>query len=193
MKVSIIKLLDHNTDEDTYRQEVPIASALSTLLEESRHQENQRSTLVSHLNMNMDFDDDDGTRIPIRYINNTGKVDFEVMVFTKNYNTKTPKIYYVAWHVLRAQSIVDFSFSSNLSIGAFYKENGLVIRAGPFLAESGSTWTIVQNDRRDTAVLNKGKVQLKFFFIFHCSKYDFSLFHVSRLIFYQSCMSIFAV
>ena len=106
----------------------------------------------------MAYDDD---RIPIRYINNTGKVDFEVMVFTRNYNTKTPKIYYVAWHVLRAQSVVDFSFSSTISVGAFYKVNALVVKAGPFVAESGSTWTIVQNDRWDTAVLTKGKLNCK--------------------------------
>ena len=103
----------------------------------------------------MDFEGN-RNRIPIRYINNTGKVDFEVMVFTKNYNTKTPQIYYVAWQVLRAQSCVEFSFSSDIAIGASYKDNGQTIKAGPFLAESGTTWTIVQNDRRDTVVLSKG-------------------------------------
>lgn len=108
--------------------------------------------MQKHLIMSVD---DDERSISVRYINNTGNVDFEVMVFTRNFNTKTPKIFYVAWQVLRAQSSVDFSFSNKLQVGAFYKDEGQTVRAGPFTADGGSTWRIVQNDRRDTAILER--------------------------------------
>ena len=99
--------------------------------------------------------DEDDNSIPVRYINKTGHVDFEVMVFTQNYNTKIPNIYYVAWQVLKAQSSVDFTFSSKIQVGAFYRTKGQTVRAGPFDAEPGSTWRIVQNEMQDTATLEK--------------------------------------
>ena len=94
--------------------------------------------------------------INIKYVNNTHNTDFDVMVFTKNYSTRTPKTYYVAWHVLRGQTSVMFKYPANLAVGATYQDKGLSIAAGPFDADLGSSWTIVQAKMTDTAVLNKG-------------------------------------
>ena len=97
--------------------------------------------------------DDD---INIKYVNNTLNTDFDVMVFTKNYSTRTPKTYYVAWHILRGQSSVSFTYPVNIAVGATYQDKGLSIVAGPFVAQLGSSWTIVQAQTSDTAVLKQG-------------------------------------
>ena len=94
--------------------------------------------------------------IPIKYVNATKKVDFQVVVFTKNYNTDTPKIYYVAWQVLAAQSSAQFKYPAEISIGATYQKSGQIITAGPFPAQLGSTWKITQSTENDTATLTNG-------------------------------------
>ena len=95
--------------------------------------------------------------IPIKYINNTKNTDFEVMVFTKNYSTRTPKVYYVAWQVLRGQTSVEFKYPVNLAVGATYATNGLQVVAGPFDATLGSSWRITQEKPTDTSVLKQSK------------------------------------
>ena len=94
--------------------------------------------------------------IPVKYINNTKSTDFEVMVFTKNYSTRTPKIYYVAWQVLRGQTSVEFKYPVMLAVGATYTSKGLQVVAGPFDATLGSSWRINQEKPTDTAVLKQG-------------------------------------
>ncbi len=95
--------------------------------------------------------------IKIKYINNTKKTDFDVMVFTKNYSTRTPKIYFVAWQILRGQSSVSFNYPGNVEVGVSYQSSGLSVVAGPFPAYLGSTWKIVQPLPTDTAVLSHSK------------------------------------
>lgn len=95
--------------------------------------------------------------INVKYINNTGRSDFEVMVFTKNFSTRTPKIYYVAWHVLRGQTSVAFQYPVHLAVGATYQSERLKISSGPFVADLGSSWKIVQEKSTDTAVLSLSK------------------------------------
>ena len=48
--------------------------------------------------------------IPITYKNDTGASDFQVLVFTKNFSTNTPKTFYVAWEVLNAQMNTRFAY-----------------------------------------------------------------------------------
>jgi len=95
--------------------------------------------------------------INVRYYNNTGNTDFEVMVFTKNYSTRTPKTYYVAWHVLRGQTSVTFQYPVELAVGCTYEENKLKIVSGPFSAGLGSSWKIAQPKNTSTAVLSQSK------------------------------------
>ena len=97
------------------------------------------------------------TDIPIKYINATSNVDFEVVVFTKNFSTNTPKTYYAAWQILRGQTSVQFVYPVSTSVGATYKSSGQVITAGPFPAKLGSTWEITQESATDTAVLQESK------------------------------------
>ena len=44
------------------------------------------------------------TDIQIEFINSTGKTDFQVVVFTKNYSTSTPETIYAAWQVISVQT-----------------------------------------------------------------------------------------
>ena len=97
------------------------------------------------------------TDIPIKYINATGKTDFEVVVFTKNFNVNTPRVYYAAWQILRAQNAVQFKYPVSLSVGATYQTGGQTIFAGPFEAKLGSTWEITQDSIDSAAVLKEGK------------------------------------
>ena len=95
------------------------------------------------------------TDIPIKYVNDTKATDFEVVVFTKNFNVNTPMVYYVAWQVLRGQSSKDFIYPVSMGVGATYEDHGRV-SAGPFPSELGSTWLITQDTPSSTAVLSKG-------------------------------------
>ena len=97
------------------------------------------------------------TDVPIKYINATTNTDFEVVVFTKNFSTNTPKTYYAAWQVLRGQTSVQFVYPVSMSVGATYKSGGQLITAGPFPAKLGSTWEITQESATDTAVLKQSK------------------------------------
>ena len=97
--------------------------------------------------------------IPIKYVNVTGYTDFEVVVFTKNFSTNTPKTYYCAWQVLRGQSSVQFVYPVSLAVGATYTQGGQKIMAGPFPAPLGSTWQIIQETSTDTAALKQGIVE----------------------------------
>ena len=98
------------------------------------------------------------TDISIKYINETNNTDFEVVVFTKNYSTNTPKTYYCAWQVLRGQNSVKFSYPVSTAVGAIYEHEDQTIAAGPFPAKLGSTWQITQDSANNTAVLSEGTI-----------------------------------
>ena len=93
--------------------------------------------------------------IPITYYNKTGHVDFDVLVFIKNYTNHTTKKY-VCWQILRGQSSVDFVFPAVIQVGASYEYQGKIIKCGPLNAEMGSIWEIIQEKEDSTAVLRKG-------------------------------------
>ena len=107
------------------------------------------------------------TDIPIKYINATSNTDFEVVVFTKNFSTNTPKTYYAAWQILRGQTSVQFVYPVSMSVGATYKSGGQLITAGPFPAKLGSTWEITQESATDTAVLKQSKTNNLLLFIYY--------------------------
>ncbi len=100
------------------------------------------------------------TDIVIKYVNKTGKTDFEVVVFTKNFSTNTPMTYYCAWQILRGQNNVQFVYPVTTAIGATYNKGGLEISSGPFPAELGTTWTISQESDESTAVLEEGTTSI---------------------------------
>ena len=94
--------------------------------------------------------------IPIRYINATGKTDFEVLVFAKNFSNTTPQSYYAAWQVLRAQTTSEFEYPVDIHIEINYKEQAQKVTGGPFHADLGSTWEITQESKISTAILTEG-------------------------------------
>ncbi len=96
--------------------------------------------------------------IPIKYINSTGNSDIQVLVFTKNYSNKTPSVYYAAWQVLITQTSVGFSYPVEIKVEAEYMKDGQTIDAGPFDAESGSTWQITQLTEASPVNLTKGMI-----------------------------------
>ena len=93
--------------------------------------------------------------ILITYYNKAGHADFDVLVIIKNYTSQSTK-QYVGWQILRGQSSVDFTFSAMIQVGASYKHQGQDIKCGPFNAEMGSIWEIIQETEDSTAVLRKG-------------------------------------
>ena len=96
--------------------------------------------------------------IKVTYINSTTDTDFAVVVFTKNFNLETPVVYYVAWRVLRVDSLtVDFVYPVTMDVGATYAYSGQTMHAGPFPAKLGSTWEITQESISDTAILKESK------------------------------------
>ena len=94
-------------------------------------------------------------RIPITYINKTGSVDFDVVVFTHNFNNSIDDIC-VPWQVLRAQSSVTFTYPADMQVGATHIRNEQLVSAGPFNAKNGTTWEILQEKILSTPHLKQG-------------------------------------
>ncbi|XP_011404630.2 PREDICTED: cytoplasmic dynein 1 heavy chain 1-like [Amphimedon queenslandica] len=95
------------------------------------------------------------SNIKVSYVNATGNTDFAVVVFTKNFNVNTPKVYYSAWKILRAQSQVDFVYPVSLGVGVVYTTSTGLHKAGPFPAELGSTWELSHDTITTTPSLRK--------------------------------------
>ncbi|XP_019853430.1 PREDICTED: uncharacterized protein LOC109582855 [Amphimedon queenslandica] len=93
--------------------------------------------------------------IRISYLNETQNTDFEVVVFTKNFNINSPEAYYVAWQVLRGQTQVEFVYPVSMDVGATYTSSGQFISAGPFPSKLGSTWEITQDSISSPATLKE--------------------------------------
>ncbi len=93
--------------------------------------------------------------IPVKYCNNTGRTDFQVVVFSRSFSKYSPTISYSAWQVFNAQTSIQFNYSKSVSVGASYTEGGQTITAGPFPADVGSTWEITQPLKSDTAKISQ--------------------------------------
>ena len=78
------------------------------------------------------------------------------MVFTKNYSTNTPNIFYAAWEVLNAQTETEFTYPVMTEVGAAYVKGDQHVLSGPFPARLGSTWTIHEESIDGTALLEEG-------------------------------------
>ena len=96
------------------------------------------------------------TDIPIEFINSTGKTDFKVVVFTKNFSTNTPETVYAAWQVISVQTSSSFVYPVSTSVEAKYDIGGQTNDMGPFPATLGSTWEIRQESKSGTPTLNEG-------------------------------------
>ena len=96
--------------------------------------------------------------IPVKFINDTGKTDFEVVVFTRNFSYNTPRDYYAAWQVLRTAASAEFVYPASVSIGATYHSQGEMFMTGQFPAELGTTWEITQETPGSMAELKQGKL-----------------------------------
>ena len=93
-------------------------------------------------------------RIPITYINKTGSIDFEVVVFTYNFNTSEDIS--VPWQILRAQTSATFTYPTDMQVCATHIWNEQIVRAGPFNAKKGTTWEILQEKTQNTPHLKQG-------------------------------------
>ncbi len=94
--------------------------------------------------------------VPIKYHNQTGDIDFDVMVFAKNNLKNFPSDKQIAWKILRGQKSVKFFYPSQLQVGARYFPDGQVVRCGPKNAGLGTTWEIVQERPTDTPIFRQG-------------------------------------
>ncbi len=94
--------------------------------------------------------------VAVKYINSTNNTEFSVIVSTINYSNDAQNDTLDAWKVLKAQTSSQFVYPVALSVAASYRSEGQLITAGPFPADPGSTWNILQELQTDTAVLSQG-------------------------------------
>ena len=97
-----------------------------------------------------------GSKIPIVYKNATGSRDFKVLVFAKNASTSTASVHYAAWMVLSTQSQIKFKYPVDISVGCSFETDEQENTSGPFKAELGSTWTIMQSSPDASPDLEEG-------------------------------------
>ena len=88
--------------------------------------------------------------LPVTLLNETGKSDFTIAVFAKNTSPNAVNTPYVAWHTIRAQSRSQFVYPQDVQVVARYKEEDVVNQSGPFQADAGTTWRLVQPTRECT-------------------------------------------
>ena len=99
--------------------------------------------------------------IIIKYHNQTGDVDFDVMVYTKGHVPGSKHARSLAWKILRGQSTVVFTYTRQMQVGAQYFSNNQSISCGPITAWPGSTWEIIHENSSDTPVLRQGRLLTK--------------------------------
>ena len=109
-------------------------------------------------------------RIPITYINKTGSIDFDVVVFMHNSRNSVEDIR-LPWQILRAQSSVTFTYPADMQVGATYIRNEQLVSAGPFNAKNGTTWEILQENTLFTPHLKQGNQSICMYNNFYFSKY----------------------
>ena len=95
--------------------------------------------------------------VEITYLNKTGRNDFALLVFTKNEDANASESPYVAWRIIKAQSSATFKYSLDAAVGAYWETGGALIRAGPFSATVGSTWSIRADRPNDSPHLEPGR------------------------------------
>ena len=98
------------------------------------------------------------TDIPVKIsIATNSASDFQVVVFTKNYNAG-PETVFVAYKVLPASpsTNVIFVYPVTTAVGATCEISGNKLMLGPFPTETGATWEIRQDDEEESPILEAG-------------------------------------
>ena len=103
------------------------------------------------------------SNIPIKYFNCTGQVDFQVMVYTKNYCACHAMDYEVVWRMLRGQGSVEFNYPLQAQVGAWYESENGTVKCGPVDADPGSTWEIIHEYAYDTPIIKKSELLFLYF------------------------------
>ena len=98
--------------------------------------------------------------VEITYLNQTGRNDFALLVFTENEDANASESPYVAWRMIKAQSSATFWYSLDAAVGAHWETGGALIRAGPFSATMGSTWSITGDHQNDSPHLAEGRYNI---------------------------------
>ncbi len=90
--------------------------------------------------------------IKVKFVNNTGRVDFKVVVYSKPLIVQqSSSNTLMAWKVLSTGSSCDFLYPSCLQVGVDWR--GKVV--GPRQdARLGNTWSITQNDPSQDVLLS---------------------------------------
>lgn len=91
--------------------------------------------------------------LPITVVNETGRSDFTIAVFAKNTSPNAIDTPFVTWHTIRAQSRSQFVYPQAVQVVARYSEEDVVNQSGPFPAEAGTTWRLLQKARECTPSL----------------------------------------
>jgi len=94
--------------------------------------------------------------VPIKFINNTGNTDRDVIVFSKNLPNESEPVY-VAWQILRCQTSVDLLYPLSFQVGTCYTKGIQSVHCGPFDAGLGSIWEMRQQSQASVPLLVESK------------------------------------
>ena len=97
--------------------------------------------------------------IPIKFINNTGNTDRDVIIFSKNLPNESEPVY-VAWQILRCQTSVDLLYPLGFQVGTCYTKGIQSVNCGPFDAVLGSIWEMRQQSQASVPLLIESKHNL---------------------------------
>lgn len=104
----------------------------------------------------MDYADVSKQDIPIKFINTTGKVDFDIVLFTKTFSNNSVPVF-VAWQILRCQTSVSLIYPHSVEVGSSFTHGIQLVSCGPFNAEVGTTWEIRQESKASSPMLIESK------------------------------------
>lgn len=94
--------------------------------------------------------------IEVKYVNMTGHTQFQVLVFTKNFNTNSIDDCHVAWEVIRAETSSEFLYPIDCQVGVSYRDADKLLTCGPFRAKMGSTWNVTKEKKNGVAIMKEG-------------------------------------
>lgn len=104
----------------------------------------------------MDYVDVHKEDIPIKFINATGKVDFDVIVFAKTFSNSAAPLF-VAWQILRCQTSVRLLYPRSVEVGSSFTHGIQFVSCGPFKTQVGTTWEIRQGSKVSVPILTQSK------------------------------------
>ncbi len=104
----------------------------------------------------MDYVDVSQRDISIKFINGTGKVDFDVVIFSKTFSNNAVPMF-VAWQILRCQTSVCLIYPHSVEVGSSFNHGIQFVNCGPFDTQVGSTWEIRQESKGSIPLLTQSK------------------------------------